>query len=73
MTPLHTRTPPTIRADGKNYLIDVVATINGVQYRITAPIGDGRWFADIVWQRIVSPAIAPRVTDNRRVSPNAEA
>lgn len=63
MQPIYSRTPPTIRKEGKDFVLDVVATINGVQYRITAPLGDGRYHAESVFERIMAPAIAPRVTD----------
>lgn len=73
MTPIYTRTPPTIRHEKGGYVLDVVATIEGVQYRITAPLGDGRYHFEMVVDRIVAPAIAPRPTDRRRPTGNAEA
>ena len=55
-------TPPRIVFDRGQYWLEVI--VNGEQHR--APLGDGRYFAEMVFARIVAPAISPRRTDVNR-------
>ena len=52
-------TPPRIVFENGEYWLEVVIG----QDRHRAPLGDGRYFAQCVFERIVAPALSPRKTD----------
>lgn len=57
-------TPPRITFEKGQYWIEVL--VEGERHR--APLGDGRYFAECVFERIVAPAISPRRTDPNQKS-----
>tara|TARA_R110000822_G_scaffold27790_3_gene82681 strand:+ start:3974 stop:4225 length:252 start_codon:yes stop_codon:yes gene_type:complete len=51
--------------EGEFYLL-ASATIDGESHSIRVPLGDGRYLAEQVMEKIVGPAISPRVLDRFR-------
>ena len=52
-----------LRWEEGEYYAFATATIEGEAYQLRIPLGDGRYFAQIVTERIILPAIASRPLD----------
>jgi hypothetical protein len=57
-------TPPRIAFEKGQYWLEVM--IGEERHRVA--LGDGRYFAECVFERIVAPAISPRKTDRNQKS-----
>lgn len=57
-------TPPRITYERGQYWLQVY--IGNEQHQVS--LGDGRYFAECIFDRIVAPAIAPRRTDRNQKS-----
>lgn len=53
----------TIKREEDEFYAYASVHVDGESLSIRIPLGDGRYLAQIVHDRIVCPAIAPRITD----------
>lgn len=53
----------TLRFEEGEFYAFASVNLDGEGYSVRVPLGDGRYHAEMVMQRIVAPAIAPRKLD----------
>lgn len=71
MKDLTTHVPPTIRRIDGELVICTSFEINGEAYSVSAPIGDGRYHAERVFDLVIGPALGWHPMDERRPRPLA--
>ncbi|HWU19396.1 MAG TPA: hypothetical protein VN155_17070 [Devosia sp.] len=63
MKDLTTPIPPVLRRANGELEVEIIFHIDGESYSVSAPIGDGRYHVQRVFDLIIGPAIAPHPTD----------